>query len=380
MKILLVNISLDAQRGGGTAERTRHLAKAFAQISNCTCEVVAMSGKSWQSEFDAHGVKTHITGKIGKRMPIPLVNPIRAWKSVKSADVIHIMGYWNLLSVFIGFLARMAKTPYVLCPAGEFASVGSPRPIMRLFHNIVGKSLIKGASGYIAITQLERNLIAQIARLPEASVPVFANAVAQPVLALGRNLANMPNEPYILFMGRLAPVKGPDLLLQAYLGTAVAHHYPLVLAGPDFGMQEELEKLLENSRLKKNVHFVGFLDEQQRTEAYQHALMLVIPSRSEAMSLVALEAGIVGTPLLLTDTCGFDEVQEIGGGCVVTPTVAGISEGLEKMLSDVGDLSQKGERLRTFVSEHYSWPVIVAAMLDYFESELLVSQTRSKNR
>lgn len=367
MKILLVNISLDAQRGGGTAERTRHLAKALAAKTENTCEIIAMAGDSWESEFNSKGIKTYITGKLGHRLPVPLVNPFRAWKAVKSADVIHIMGYWNLLSVVIGFLARLTKTPYILCPAGEFASVGAPRPIMKLFHAIVGRPLIKGAAGFIAITELERALIASVSGLRDDQIPVFANAVSEPVLAAHRSQMPLPNEPYILFMGRLAPVKGPDLLVEAYLATPAAHAYPLVLAGPDFGMQAELQSSLKDSPVADRIHFIGFLNEDQRNEAYQHALMLVIPSRSEAMSLVALEAGIVGVPLLLTNTCGFDEVQAINGGYVVDATVGGISDGLASMLAEVDDLPDKGQRLKRFIIDTYSWPVIAAGMTEYFK-------------
>jgi glycosyltransferase involved in cell wall biosynthesis len=374
VKILLVNISLDAQRGGGTAERTRHLAKALASKTASSCEIVAMAGDSWQSEFNARGIKTYITGKLGRRLPLPLVNPVRAWKAVKSADIIHIMGYWNLLSVFIGFLARLAKTPYILCPAGEFASVGAPRPIMKIFHATVGKPLINGASGFIAITELERTLIASVSGLHADQIPVFANAVSEPALLAERTLPTLPLEPYILFMGRLAPVKGPDLLLQAYLATPAAHSYPLVLAGPDFGMQADLLASLKDGPLADRILFIGFLNEAQRNEAYQHALMLVIPSRSEAMSLVALEAGIVGVPLVLTNTCGFDEVQAIGGGYVVEPTAGGVSEGLANMLADVSDLPNKGQRLKKFIVENYSWPVIAAEMIDYFGKHITSSK------
>jgi glycosyltransferase involved in cell wall biosynthesis len=95
------------------------------------------------------------------------------------------------------------------------------------------------------------------------------------------------------------------------------------------------------------------------------------------MSLVALEAGIVGLPLLLTDTCGFDEVQAIDGGCVVEPTVVGISQGLELMLSDVGDLANKGNRLKTYIIDHYSWQVIATGMIEYFDGRIGVDKIRT---
>jgi len=367
MKVLLVNISLDAALGGGTAERTRHLATHLAKAGS-PCEVVAMTGNSWQDEFDEQNVRSYITINLGKRFPIPLVNPWRAWRAIRSADVLHIMGYWNLLSVFYGMLAVLAGKPYVLCPAGEFASLPSTRPVNRVFHALLGRQLIKRAAGFIAITELERGVIAKTANVSPQSIPVIPNAVAEPALGRVGIDVDLPEEPYILFMGRLAPVKGPDFLVKAYLDTKVAHSVPLVVAGPHLGMQEELQTMVDNSSVSKNIRFVGFLDEKNRVAAYRRAMMLVIPSRSEAMSLVALEAGVLGVPVLLTNTCGFDQIEHIGGGMVVSPSAESIAEGLEKMLADRQELKLKGERLKSYVLEHYSWSSTVRGLIGHLEA------------
>jgi glycosyltransferase involved in cell wall biosynthesis len=366
MNVLLVNISLDSRLGGGTAERTRHLALNLSK-AGCHCEVMAITGNSWQQEFDSSNVKSYITGKIGKRFPLPLINPIRAWKAIKSADIIHIMGYWNLLSIAVGALAVSAKTPYVLCPAGEFSAIGNHRLIMRLFHALFGKQLIKKASGFIAITQLERSLISEVAGIPIEHISVIPNAVSEPSMPARLDNEKFPRQPFILFMGRLAPVKGPDFLVQAYINTPAAHKFPLVLAGPDFGMQKELQEMIAQSELSSAIHFIGFLNEEERNEAYRRALMLVIPSRSEAMSLVALEAGIVELPVLLTNTCGFNEIEEVGGGLVVAASAEALSDGLNKMLVDVAELEKMGKRLKRFVVDHYSWQVTARAMIKQFE-------------
>ncbi|MFJ4050003.1 glycosyltransferase family 4 protein [Pseudomonas hunanensis] len=366
MRVLLVNISLDAKLGGGTAERTRHLAVHLAKAGN-VCETIAMTGNSWQKEFDEFGVKSYITGRIGQRFPIPVLNPWRAWRAVRNAEVLHIMGYWNLLSVAMGLLALIARRPFILCPAGEFASVGTPEPIKKVFHLLLGRWLIKMASGFIAITDLEQGKIAQVAGVPAASIPVIGNAVGEPRVEQRASNVLLPEQPFILFMGRLAPVKGPDFLIQAYLDTPAAQHYPLVMAGPDFGMQQALQAQVDASGLSGRVHFIGFLDEAQRTQVYRQAMMLVIPSRSEAMSLVALEAGVVGLPVLLTDTCGFGQVEHVGGGMVVPASAAGIAQGMERMLADPAELMAKGDRLKAFILKHYTWSATVLVMLRHFK-------------
>ncbi|WP_176514201.1 glycosyltransferase [Pseudomonas faucium] len=364
MRVLLVNISLDAKLGGGTAERTRHLAVHMAKAGSA-CEVWAMSGNSWQQEFQAQGVMCYITGCIGRRFPLPLLNPVRAWRSIRKADVIHIMGYWNLLSVAMGFMALACRRPFILCPAGEFSSIGSPQRIKKAFHFCLGRWLIKAASGFIAITALERELIAKVASVDEADIPVVCNAVVEPEQSSVVSIP-VPDEPFILFMGRLAPVKGPDLLIQAYIDTPAAHRYPLVMAGPDFGMQQELKALVDAAGLERQIFFIGFLDEAQRTAAYRKAMMLVIPSRSEAMSLVALEAGVVGLPVLLTDTCGFDQVAAVQGGMVVPASAEGIASGLQSMLAQPDELPRRGERLKAYVLHNYTWTATVQMMLQQF--------------
>lgn len=373
MKVLLINISLDAKRGGGTAERTRHLALSLTE-AGCQCTAFAMTGNSWAQDFSAHSVQSYITGALGHRFPVPLINPVRAFKAAREADVIHIMGYWNLLSVAMSFVARITRTPYVLCPAGEFASVGRPRPIMKAFHQLLGKRMIRWASGFIAITDLERGVIASIAGVPAADIAVVPNAVSIPLPkpADPQLLQRLPSRPFILFMGRLAPVKGPDFLLTAYISTPEAQSFDLVIAGPDFGMQAELQAQLAKSSVGDKVHFLGHLDEQERNHAYKRALMLVIPSRSEAMSLVALEAGILGTPVLLTDSCGFDQIEEIGGGLVVPASAEGVAQGLVAMLADPAELSLKGQRLSQYVADHYSWSVTAQRLIGWFNKLLSV--------
>ena len=171
----------------------------------------------------------------------------------------------------------------------------------------------------------------------------------------------------MLFVGRLATVKAPDLLVEAF--AAIGDAFPqfhLVMVGPDFGMRSGLEKRIRKLGIAERVHFLGFIDEGHRQYLYRRAALLVVPSRSEVMSVVALEAAAVGTPVLLTDRCEFDEIAEIGGGLVVAADQQALAEGLRAMLSDQAALRQMGERLRRFALERYTWPIVARGMLDHF--------------
>jgi glycosyltransferase involved in cell wall biosynthesis len=309
------------------------------------------------------GIPVYATGSVRLRFTVPFINPIRLAKSIRRADALHILGYWNLLSVVTAFLASRLGKPYAFSAAGEFVGLERPRPIARLFHVLLGRRMIREASLLVAVTPLERRQILQRFQLPEDRVIVVPNGVEEYVEAVSDQLPK-PDAPYVLFVGRLAEVKGPDLLVQAFAD--VAPEFPdvrLIMAGPDFGMRSRLEALATERRLGNRIVFAGHLAERDRTDAYGRALLLAVPSRAEAMSLVALEAGVAGAPVLLTDQCGFDEVASIGGGVVVPATVAGLRDGLRAMLAQRDSLSSMGQVLQSYVRGKFTWRSIADGLL-----------------
>lgn len=367
MKILLTNISLHPERGGGTAERTRHLATHLTS-QGADCSVAVIEGGRYADELRSNGISVYVTGGLRIKFRIPFINVVRLWRLIRDADAIHVLGYWNLLSTTTCYLARLAGTPYALSAAGEFAALERPRPVAKLFHALFKNTMIGKASSIIAITKLERDQIIGNLKVAPERVIVIPNGIAPPP-AVPRNESSLPEGPYILFVGRLAAIKGPDLLLEAF--SEIAEDFPevtLVLAGPDFGMLAELQQKIAEHNLSQRVRLIGFLDEAARTAAYSGAKFVCVPSRAEAMSLVALEAGVMGKPVLLTDQCGFNEVQSTDGGCVVPATVAGIRDGLRSLLTRDQELPDMGARLKSFVLQHYSWPTVAKGLLDHLKS------------
>ena len=118
------------------------------------------------------------------------------------------------------------------------------------------------------------------------------------------------------------------------------------------------------------VHFLGYLGGADKFQAYHAADLLVIPSRQEAMSIVVLEAGITGTPVLLTDKCGLDEVERIDGGKVVYATVEGLQNGFLEILKKPDKLKSIGENLKRHVIDNYTWERIINKYIDLYRQLL----------
>ena len=115
---------------------------------------------------------------------------------------------------------------------------------------------------------------------------------------------------YFLFLGRLVPRKGVDLLLDAFSRIAATTDADLVIAGT--GAEEAgLRARVAASGLGERVHFVGVVQSGVKTYLLQNALCAVIPSRTyEGSSLVVLESYAAGLPVIATRIPGLMEVVE----------------------------------------------------------------------
>jgi glycosyltransferase involved in cell wall biosynthesis len=363
MKVVLVNIWLDAEHGAGTAERARRLARALADLG-CDCSILTMGPTPWNRELSAGRIDLHSIGYFGRRFPVPLPHPLRLWRLIRNADIVHVTGHWYLLAAAVCFIGRSARVPVVLCPAGELLAFNRRQWWKRIYHCIIGRHAVASAALIIAVTGQERDDLVRRYGIKPSRIILVPNGVTLPA-AIENGGLSRPTRSFVLFVGRLAWVKGPDLLVEAF--ARISSAFPdidLVMIGPDFGLRRQLEARAHDLGLAQRICFLGFVDEVALQRFYREAAFLALPSRSEVMSFVALEAAVAGTPVLLTKSCGFDEVEEIGGGLVVAADHGAIAQGLMTMLSDQAELRAMGQRLREFVLQNYAWPQIASNLRD----------------
>ena len=122
------------------------------------------------------------------------------------------------------------------------------------------------------------------------------------------------------------------------------------------------------ARIDHRVHFLGFVAGKDKSAAYHMARLLVVPSRQEAMSIVALEAGICGIPVMLTDQCGFGEIKVVDPRFEVAATVEALAEGVLNLLGQPDSLDAAAFKLKQFVSQKYLWASLVERYLDLYRS------------
>lgn len=363
MKILHVNHLLDPVSGGGTAERTFQLARFLTAMGE-ECGILTLDiGDSSPYESFFTNEQVFKLPCVNRRYYIHLTWPFRVKRIIRQFDVVHLMGHWTLLNAIVALICFHQNKPYVVCPAGSLKRTGRSQKLKKFYDLLIGRWLIKNAHAWIAITEDEKKDFWAYGIYPEL-VEVIPNGIDPEQYQLTEPIASLPagleekigGSPFFLFLGRLNAIKGPDLLLDAFL--QIADSFPevhVVFAGPDSGMLKQLQTMAEHSQVAERIHFCGYIGGRDKVNLLQKAYCLVIPSRNEAMSVVVLEAGTCGTPVLFTDRCGLEDFAAADAGVMVNVDIEAIRHGLSYMLEEPEKLRKYGERLSELVHADYLW-------------------------
>jgi glycosyltransferase involved in cell wall biosynthesis len=178
-----------------------------------------------------------------------------------------------------------------------------------------------------------------------------------------------------LFVGRLTPHKGVDLLLQAL--PAGAHLRVVGSTGHDPRLPErDYPRLLRQLARDRDVEFVGPVADVQLPGLYRSAAVLVLPSVartcygrpvrvSELLGLVALEAMASGTPVIASRIGGLPEVIEDGQTGFLTPPgdMAALHDRLDEILRNPSKAQRMGANARDSIMERFTWAKVAERCL-----------------
>ena len=148
----------------------------------------------------------------------------------------------------------------------------------------------------------------------------------------GQGPSPIPSAPRLVNIGRLVEQKGQVVLLQAAAQLRERGvEFEVVIIG-DGPMREELQQLIEQHSLQRQVRITGFLSNQKVLEELLAARALVLPSFAEGLPVVILESLALGRPVITTSIAGHPELIESGVNGWLVP--AGDVESLVEAMTD----------------------------------------------
>ena len=177
--------------------------------------------------------------------------------------------------------------------------------------------------------------------------------------------------PVLLFVGRLDPFKGPDVLLRT--AALMQEKAQIVIVGgklPDDQELQQLRKLAAELKLSQRVHFLGARPQSELPTIYSAADITVVPSYHESFGMAAVDLLACGTPVVATRAGGLMTVVRHGETGYLVPRCPGFfAERLDALLQQPALLARMGEAARPSI-DHLSWQSI-ARQVDALYDELL---------
>ncbi len=284
-------------------------------------------------------------------------------KNINDFDVVHLHEYRTFQNLAF-YYSRRRDAPYVLSVHGQLEYKQESRDtafLRKLFNHTFGRNLLKGASKLFALTKLEASQLIQrgieedkIAIIPNGIDPEdFSNP---PPKGYFRNLFGLTDEEIILYLGRISKLKGLGILVKAFSLLKRRSNVKLVLAGPDDGLVEPLQRIVASLKLGDEVLFTGALTRKLVVAALNDASVTVYPSLQEGFGIVPLEAGIMGKPVIVSDYPTMEFVKKGEFGLVVEyGNIKRWKEALEEILGDRVLATKLGQNGKKFVMQNFTW-------------------------
>jgi len=375
---------------GGPAIKVRSIARALVglghQVTVLTADLgfklataalagAVRDGHGWRSELD--GVEAiYIRTQCHYRTQTVNVGAMGFCQCrLHDFDIVHIYGLYDFLGPVVASYCRQYGKPYVVEPLGMTLPIDRGFLLKKLWRRL-SNGYLNQASRMIATSELEKGELLAEGFLPRR-VQVRYNGIdleefrqLPPAGAFRKRIGLGNDEPIVLFLGRIIPRKGVDLLIEA-LPQIRDLQARLIVAGPEpeAGYRNILHSKARALGVAERVLFTGPFYGEDKKAALADASVFALPSRYENFGNAAAEAVACGTPVVVSDRCGIARLISQRAGLVTAYDSTTLAQTLRNLLDDAGLYPQLKAGCRQ-VADEISWDRLVHGMLHSYEEAM----------
>ena len=227
--------------------------------------------------------------------------------------IIHSHGLWMMPNLYSAGAASHLKIPHIIAPRGTLdpAALQYSRYQKKLFMLLGQRSALKTATAIHATSLAE----AEHVRSHGITCPIILskNGIDIPHLPINKDLP--PTGRTLLYLGRLHPKKGLDMLFSAWERLSMKFpEWNLKVVGegqPRY--EDELRRLVKSRRLQR-IAFEGPKYGEKKIAEYASADLFVLPTKGENFGMVVAEALAAGTPVVCTSAAPWADLSRFGAG------------------------------------------------------------------
>ena len=404
MKTASVMSSL-SRNSGGLFESVRRLHQCLAEIPGVSVVVLGLRDEFTVADRPAwHPI---LVMDFAMRWPQQLGYAPGLKQAMLGLDeeIIHTHGIWRYPSMVTNFWHRKTGRPYLVSPHGMLDawaiqnSAWKKKPAWWLYEH----EHLANAACLRALCAAEAQAMRAIGL--KNPICIIPNGVDLPVInnqqsAIGSCEAVFgpmaSGKKVLLYLGRIHPKKGLVNLLKAWSQIQNPEEWVLAIAGwNQNGHETELKSLATELALpwtdlraapsasplhrgreagqgevsnRPSVLFLGPQFNGAKSACYQHCDAFILPSVSEGLPMVILEAWAYGKPVLMTPECNLPEGFAANAAIRIEPGMESIAQGLSSLLrTPHSALHTLGENGRQLVSAKFTWPKIAGDMKSVYD-------------
>lgn len=315
-----------------------------------------------------------LRGRLNLSTPTAFGRAVADWATW--ADAVHLHEF-RTVENWLALRELPPSTPVILSPHGTLSTDAGRGSAKRLWDALLSAQIAARIGVVVGLTDSERAEAESVWKAHGwggagfATVPngvhwaeFEAFAPGDPLKAAYWMKAQFcarfdlsPDAPLALYLGRLHPRKGIDLLARAF-ALADVPGARLALVGPDDGALRLVRPLLDDRAI-----VTGYLEGALRGGALSAASVFALPALGgEGLSMAALEALAAGIPVLLSPACHLPEVESAGAGQIVPPDPDALANALRAALTrSPAERARIGAAGRALVEHRFTWDRVAAA-------------------
>ncbi|MGF1496311.1 MAG: hormogonium polysaccharide biosynthesis glycosyltransferase HpsP [Elainellaceae cyanobacterium] len=290
-------------------------------------------------------------------------------------DVAHIHALFSPVSSLAAAIARTRHLPYILRPLGTLdpLDLQKKRQAKQLYAALLERANLAGAAA-LHFTSAQEAQTSHRFGIPTQDwiLPLGV----EPILSLTHPPTHsLTHPPTLLFLSRIAPKKGLDLLVPALEKLAEEGlGFRFVLAGsnpqePEY--ERQVGDRLQSSLLASRTTITGFVTGEAKQSLLHRADLFVLPSYYENFGIAVAEAMAAGIPVVISDQVHiWPEVEQAEAGWVVPCEVGALTAGLRLALQNGDERRRRGQNARNLAQTRYSWGAIAQDLIAHYTTLL----------
>jgi glycosyltransferase involved in cell wall biosynthesis len=308
--------------------------------------------------------------------------PLTRWlkKHVRDYDLLHLHAVFVYAIAPAAYYARRYGLPYIVLPHGVLDPWALRKSRLRkraYFALLEKRNLDRAAAIHFTAEEEYRRALATGIRARTFVLPYIVNLEESrhpsPRVTLRERRPELQGKTLVLFLSRIDPKKGLDLLIPA-LGQLASQRedFAFLLAGTgEESYEEQVSRMLHDAGLAPRTVRLGFVQGADKAAVLRDADLFVLPSYQENFGIAVVEAMAAGLPVVISDRVNIHaEVFRAKAGLVVSQDATELARAIATLLDSPVLRETMGKEGQRLVEERFSRDRVAKQLIEVYEDIL----------